>query len=350
MDKARQDISGLSLKELAGILNDWQQKPFHAQQIFSWLYQKGIANFEEMSDLPLGLRRRLKEEFDILSLELAARVKSKDDTEKFLFKLKDGNFIEAVIIPVEKRVTACLSTQAGCKFSCRFCASGLLGFKRNLTTAEIVEELLYLKNNFKGKLTHVVFMGIGEPLDNYENVLGAIRIINKAIGLNIAARRITISTAGFVPGIKKLSEEGLQVELSVSLHAADDKTRNKIMPINKIYPLKELIGSCAEYIKNTNRQITFEYVLIKDINSGLDSALKLSKILKGLTLCKVNLIPANTIKELNIEPPNKLEILLFKNKLLKSGIHVTLRKPRGADIDAACGQLRLRYAKKDNKI
>ena len=340
------DIKDLDLRELEDILVSWGERSFHARQILSWIYKKGVTDFAAMSDLPSDLRRRLQENFYILSLKLIKKIKSHDGTEKFLFALKDKNFIEAVIIPTGKRITGCISTQAGCKFACLFCASGISGFKRNLTTPEMLEEVLYLKNSPLGeKLTHLVFMGIGEPLDNYDNVLRAIRRINSPHTFNIGARRITLSTSGVIPAIKKLSGEGLQIELSVSLHAADDKIRSRLMPINKIYPLKDLIAACRGYISKTDRQITFEYVLIKDINSGLQDALKLSKILKGLN-CKVNLIPCNAIKELKVRPPEKSEILLFRDYLLKSGINVTLRRPRGEDIEAACGQLRLRYGKK----
>lgn len=300
-----------------------------------------------MSDLPAGLRRRLKDNFYLFGLNLAKKIKSKDGTEKFLFELSDRNYIETVVIPTEKRVTVCISTQAGCKFACAFCASGLLGFKRNLTCAEIIEQILYLKNNCPARrLTHLVFMGIGEPLDNYDNVIRAIRIINSKYSFHIGARRITISTCGIIPGIKRLSEGGLQIELSISLHATDDKTRSQIIPINKRYPLNELIKTCREYIKKTNRQLTFEYILIKGINSDLQNANNLSTILKGLN-CKVNLIPANPVKERHIEPPKKKEILAFKDCLVKQGVNVTLRRPRGQDIEAACGQLRLGYEKKD---
>lgn len=351
-----QDIKELTLEEVENLLTAWKQEGFHAQQIFSWIYKRGALDFDKMSDLPLGLRKRLKENFYLLNLKLIKKLKSQDDTEKFLFELKDKNLIEAVTIPTEKRITGCISTQVGCKFACRFCASGLLGFKRNLTSGEMIDEVLYLKNNSSGRrLTHLVFMGIGEPLDNYDNVIKAIRIINSRFALNIGARRITISTCGIIPGIKKLQNEGLQVELSISLHAADDKIRSQLLPINKKYPLGDLIQACKEYINRTKRQITFEYVLIKDINSDLPNAQNLSKILKTLRLCKVNLIPVNPVnptparrgwvKELNIEPPNKLEILLFRDYLLKSGINVTLRRPRGQDIEAGCGQLRLRYEK-----
>ena len=341
-----QDIKNLSLEELENVLTDWGELPFHAKQIFSWVYEKGAIDFEKMSDLPAGLRRRLKDNFYLFSLNLVKKIKSKDGTEKFLFELSDRNYIETVVIPTEKRVTVCISTQVGCKFACAFCASGLFGFKRNLTCAEIIEQILYLKNNCPARrLTHLVFMGIGEPLDNYDNVIRAIRIINSKYSFNIGARRITISTCGIIPGIKRLSEEGLQIELSLSLHAADDKTRSQIIPINKRYPLNELIKTCREYIKKTNRQLTFEYILIKGINSDLQNAKNLSTILKGLN-CKVNLIPANPVKERHIEPPKKEEIALLRDYLVKQGINVTLRKPRGQDIEAACGQLRLRYAKK----
>jgi len=342
----RKDISGLTIKDLEEVLVSWKVETFHAQQIFSWIYKKGAQDFNQMSDLPLDLRNRLKENFLLFSLKLIQILKSQDGTKKFLFELIDGSLIEAVTIPTEKRITGCISTQVGCKFTCGFCASGLLGFKRNLSYAEIVEEALYLKNHSSdNRLTHIVFMGIGEPLDNYANVLKSIRIINSREALHIGARRITISTCGIIPGIKELIDEGLQIELSISLHAADDKTRASLMPINRKYPLKDLIEICKEYIEKTKRQITFEYVLIKGINSDLQNALNLSKRLKNLKLCKVNIIPCNTIKELNVEPPKKLEILLFRDYLLKSGIHVTLRKPRGQDIEAACGQLRLRYEK-----
>jgi len=341
------DIKSLDSKELEEILSSWGKRTFHARQIFSWIYKKGVIDFDEMSDLPSDLRMHLKENFYILGLKLTKRLKSIDGTEKLLFQLKDNNFIEAVIIPAEKRITGCISTQVGCKFACSFCASGKLGFKRNLTDSEIIEEVLCLKNNCEAlsrRLTHIVFMGIGEPLDNYDNVIKAMRMINSPHTFNIGARRITISTSGLAPAIKKLSREGLQIELSVSLHAADDATRSEIMPVNKIYPLKDLISVCREYFKKTNRQVTFEYILIKNINSRLQDALKLSKILKGMD-CKVNLIPCNAIKELKIEPPVKTDILSFRDYLLKNGINVTLRKSRGGDIEAACGQLRLRYEK-----
>jgi len=370
-----QDIKELGLKELEDKILSWGLPKYHAKQIFSWIYQKRAFDFSSMSNLPQALRNKLTGEFYILGLALADLQKSTDGTTKFLFELKDKNLIEAVNIPMRKRapgliapwhkglpsappvggqagarlcaVTGCISSQVGCKFYCQFCASGLKGFKRDLTVGEILDEVLYLKNNTQqAELTHIVFMGTGEPLDNYENVLKSIRIINSPQAFNIGARRITISTSGIIPGIKKLATEDLQIELSISLHAADDKTRSQLMPVNKKYPLEALIKCCHEYIAKTNRQITFEYILIKGLNSNLSSAQNLVKLLKDLRLAKVNLIPANSIPELKIIPPSKAEILIFKECLFKSGINVTLRQKRGQDIEAACGQLRLRHEQK----
>jgi len=337
------NIKALSLEELKQVLEKWKEPRFRAKQIFSWVYKKGITDFARMDNLSLSLRKRLTDNFSPFDLRLVKMLESKDGTKKLLLALNDKNLIEAAIIPTEKRVTGCISTQMGCKFACRFCASGFLGFKRNLNCGEILDQVLYLRNN-SDTLTHLVFMGMGEPLDNYDNVLKTIRTINSPHSLNIGARRITISTCGIIPGIQRLAGEGLQIELSISLHAADEKTRSQIMPINKIYPLEELIGACRDYIKKTNRQITFEYILIKGMNSDLLSARNLIKILVGLN-CKINLIPVNLIKECRIEPPNKLEALFFRDCLIKGGVNVTLRRPRGQDIEAACGQLRLRYEK-----
>ncbi|MFH1457788.1 MAG: 23S rRNA (adenine(2503)-C(2))-methyltransferase RlmN [Candidatus Omnitrophota bacterium] len=340
------DLKDFNLIELEAVLRDWNIPSFHARQIFVWVYQKDAFHFDSMSNLPLELRRKLKENFSIPGLKVAQRRISRDGTEKFLFELKDKQYIEAALIPAKNRVTACLSSQAGCKFSCSFCASGLSGFKKDLSVAEIMEQVLSLRNHSPDKkLTHIVFMGTGEPLDNYEAVLKSIRIINSDYSLNIGARRITISTCGIIPGINRLAGEGLQVELSVSLHAAEEKLRTALMPINKKYPLKELIAACKGYIKKTNRQITFEYILMKGINSDLQNARELGKMLKGLKLCKVNLIAANPIAELKIQPPEKKEILSFRNSLIKNGIPATLRVSRGEDVQAACGQLRLRHEK-----
>jgi 23S rRNA (adenine2503-C2)-methyltransferase len=344
------DIKDLNQEELGKVLKDWGAPVFHSRQIFIWIYQKNARDFSSMSDLPQELRKKLGQDLYIFGSKLVKEAASRDGTEKFLFELKDRQRVEAVRIPAKGRVTACLSTQAGCKFGCGFCASGLKGFERNLSAGEIIEQALYLKNAATDKkITHVVFMGTGEPLDNYDAVLKAIRIINSDYSLHIGARRMTISTCGIIPGIRRLAEENLQVELSVSLHASDDETRARLMPINKKYPLKDLLKVCKEYMEKTGRQVTFEYVLIKGVNSDLQNAGNLSKILSRLRLAKVNLIPSNSIKELHLEPPSRAETALFRGQLIKQGIPVTLRRERGEDIEAACGQLRLRYEKSSHK-
>ncbi|MFH0918683.1 MAG: 23S rRNA (adenine(2503)-C(2))-methyltransferase RlmN [Candidatus Omnitrophota bacterium] len=354
-----QDIKELSLKELEDKLLSWDSPKYHARGIFNWIYQKGAYEFGQMSNLPVLLRESLADEFSILSLKLADLQAASDGTTKFLFELADQHLVEAVNIPAARRSTGCISSQVGCKFGCNFCASGLGGFKRNLTSGEILDEILYLKNNLKTghpalldrpvrasaqQLTHIVFMGAGEPLDNYDNVLRAIRVINSPVAFNIGARRITISTCGIIPGIKRLQEEDLQIELSVSLHAAVDALRSQLMPVNNKYPLAELIKACQEYMTKTNRQITFEYILIKGVNCDAASAQNLVGLLKGLRLAKVNLIPANTLAELKLAAPDSAQVIFFKEYLFKAKVNVTLRRERGQDIDAACGQLRLKHA------
>lgn len=342
-----QSILELTLEDLKQKLLSWGFPAFSAGQILSWVYQKTITDFSLMTDLRLDLRKKMREEFYFPDLSPQTILKSKDGTEKFLFKLEDGNLIETVSIPTEKRLTGCISSQIGCKYGCGFCASASGGFVRNLTCGEILAEALNIKKHSHGKkLTHIVFMGTGEPFDNYENVLKAIRMLNAKEAFNIGARHITISSAGVIPGIRKLAKEKLQVELSISLHAAEDSLRSSLMPINKKYPLKELLRECKNYAEETNRQVTFEYILIDGVNSGLPNARKLVKMLAGFKLSKVNIIPANFIKDLQAAPPAEKEILLFKDYLAGQGVNVTLRKPRGQDIAAACGQLRSRYEEK----
>lgn len=287
-----QDIKEFNLKELESKFVSLGARAYHARQVFSWIYKRGVLDFSYMSDIPQALREKLAGKFFISEIKLLKLLKSQDGTQKLLLVLRDGNCVESVIIPTRDRVTGCVSTQVGCKFGCSFCASGLPGFKRSLTTGEIIDEVIYLKDTApENKLTNLVFMGTGEPMDNYVNVMKAIRIINSAQGFNIGARKITISTSGIIPGINSLSREELQVELSVSLHAACDKLRSALMPVNKIYPLKELIKACREYSLKTNRQVTFEYILIKGVNSSIKNAQDLVSLLEGFKLSKVNIIP-----------------------------------------------------------
>jgi 23S rRNA (adenine2503-C2)-methyltransferase len=345
----RQDIRDLSLEELAAYLKSVDAQPFRALQIFQWIYQKGAWGFEAMTNIPQELRDRLKKDLNLKPQEIAQKLVSEDGTIKFLFDLPDHEKIESVLIPTKTRTTACISTQAGCKFGCKFCASGIGGWKRNLSCAEIVTQVLHLKEEalkpaspqggHQRPLSNIVFMGTGEPLDNFINLMKAVRIINSNKGINIGARHITISTVGVVPKIKELAQEGLQVELAVSLHGYDNPSRNVLMPVNKKYPFDELIATCREYVRKTHRQITFEYILIKDVTCTENAVANLRKAFKGL-ICKMNLIPYNPVSEFDFKTPSREEMLKFQNSLEANDIHATLRTPRGKDVNAACGQLR----------
>ncbi len=337
------DIRDLSLEELAAYLKSVAAEPFRAQQIFQWIYQKGAWGFDAMTNVPKELRERLQKDLVLAPNEIAQKVVSQDGTTKFLFDLHDHEKIESVLIPTKTRTTACISTQAGCKFGCKFCASGIGGWKRNLTCAEIVAQVLHIKQEalkHQRPLTNIVFMGTGEPLDNFANLMKAVRIINSNKGINIGARHITISTVGVVPKIRELAQQGLQVELAVSLHGYDNPSRNVLMPVNKKYPFDELIGACRDYVRKTHRQITFEYVLIKDVTCTPHAVAGLKKAFKGI-ICKMNLIPYNPVLEFDLQVPSREEMLEFRKSLEDNGIHATIRTPRGKDVNAACGQLRL---------
>jgi 23S rRNA (adenine2503-C2)-methyltransferase len=332
------DIRNLRLEELKIKLDEWGEPSYRAAQIFDWVYRKGAASFDGFTDLPKGLRRRLEENFSLRPLALAGQVISRDRTEKFLFKLADENFIETVLIPAGQRKTLCLSTQVGCKFACVFCASGKGGFKRNLLPSEILGQILFLRDRLSVRLTNFVFMGMGEPLDNYENVVQAVRIMNDPRGLGIAARRITLSTAGITPGLERLKTLGLQVNLSLSLHSVQDEVRSKLLPINRRYPLRELIRACQDYVARTGRMMTLEYILLRDINDTAEDARGLAALAKKLR-AKVNLIPYSQVCGLGFETPPRERTELFLRWLEDRGVSATLRRSKGADIQAACGQL-----------
>ncbi|MCM8761610.1 MAG: 23S rRNA (adenine(2503)-C(2))-methyltransferase RlmN [Candidatus Omnitrophica bacterium] len=337
------DIKSLSRQELERALEARGAETYRLAQIWRWLYKDGGAkSFDVMTDLPESLRRKLKEGFHITyPVMLDAKRSTRDGTTKDLLKLEDASTIETVFLPEANRNTVCLSTQVGCKFACSFCASAPFGFVRHLKTSEIVDEVLFVKgHNPSASITNIVFMGIGEPFDNYDNVIKSIRVLNDPDAFNIGARKITVSTCGLIPGIRRFAEEGLQVELSVSLHSADDKVRSHLVPINKRYPLRQLIAACREYTDRTNRVITFEYVLIKGANCSREDALKLARLLKGLK-CKVNTIIYNKIRAKGFAEPSKEDVKVFLATLKESGVHVTNRKSRGEDIDAGCGQLRI---------
>ena len=336
------DIKNLSKDELEKALAKIGEEPYRAAQIFRWLYKAGVKSFDEMTDIGKELREKLKSKFRLTKLILLDSKHSLvDGTTKYLLKLEDSNTIESVFLPEDKRVTLCLSSQVGCKFGCAFCASAPFGFVRNLKASEILDEALFIKDqNPSSVTTNIVFMGIGEPLDNYDNVMKAIRVLNDEDAFKIGARKITISTCGVIPGIERLSDEKLQVELSVSLHSADDDARSKLVPVNKRYRLKDMIAACKNYVKKTKRIITFEYVLIKDVNVSDKDAADLARLLKGMT-CKVNTISYNQIRAKGYEAPSNEDVKIFINVLKKRGINVMRRKSKGEDIDAGCGQLRI---------
>jgi len=337
---AKRDLKNTDFDSLVNYLSSINEPKYHAQQILSWVYQKGVEDFSLMSNLSLKLRESLENDFYISKLNIKSKLISKDKTRKYLLKLDDGNLIESVLIPHKERLTLCLSTQVGCKFACTFCASGASGFVRNLSKTEILNQVLIIKKDIGRDINNIVFMGIGEPLDNYNALIDSIRIINSKYGFNIGQRKITISTAGIIEGMDRLSKEGLQIELSISLHSAIESKRDEIMPINKKYPLKKLLPCLNNFAKATKRKITFEYLLIGGFNTSIDDAKSLILATKRLD-CKVNLIVFNPINISNFSTPTKLEVLFFRNYLLKNNIDATIRQPRGLDIEAACGQLRL---------
>ena len=334
----KQDIKNFTIAEFEKRLAEISEPSFRARQILGWLYRKGVSDFNLMHNLPKNLQERLDAIFYISRPQVLEIAQSADGTEKFLFRLSDDNLIETVLIPNRERATVCLSTQVGCKYNCVFCASGQNGFTRNLTLAEIINQLLFIRFERNQKITNVVFMGMGEPFDNYDNLVRAISVINDPKDISIGARKITVSTCGIIPGIERFQTIGRQVELSVSLNAADEELRSKLMPVNKKYPLEELILTLADYTKKTGRVITLEYLLVKNINDSADCAEKLAGVAKCLK-AKVNLLPYSPVTGKDYRIPEKDGIALFASRLSRKGVTVTIRKSRGKDIAAACGQL-----------
>lgn len=334
----KKNIKDYNITELKETLKELGEKPYRAEQVFSWLY-KDIDSFDKMSNLSAELKEKLKNMFDLCIYDIIEKQESVDGTKKYLFGLKDGNAIETVLMEYKYGKTVCVSTQIGCKMGCTFCASTGIGFVRDLTPGEIIEQILAVQRDTNVRISNVVFMGIGEPLDNYDNCLKAVNLINDPKGLAIGARHISVSTSGIVPKIYKLADENLQCTLSISLHSAENKKRSILMPINKTYNIEELIKACRYYIEKTNRRITFEYALAKENNDNLDDARELAKLLKGM-LCHVNLIPINKIQNGKYEKSTDENILKFRDYLNEKGITATVRRELGKDIEAACGQLR----------
>ena len=338
------NIKDYNLNELKEEFIKLGEKAYRAEQVFKWLYVDKVSSFDDMTNLSKELREKLKQEFSMHNFEILKKQESADGTKKYLFDILDGNAIETVLMEYHHGKSICVSTQVGCKMGCKFCASTGIKFARDLTSGEIVEQILAVERDENIKISNVVFMGIGEPLDNFDNVVNAIGILNNQKGLNIGARHISISTSGLVPRIYELADKNLQCTLSISLHATNDKKRSEMMPVNNAYNIEELIKACKYYIDKTNRRISFEYALAKDNNDNLDDAKELVKLLKGM-ICHVNLIPINKIENGNYTKSSNENIIKFRDYLNSKGIVATIRRELGSDIDAACGQLRKKNLK-----
>ena len=331
-------IYGVTIKEFENLLLANNEKKFHASQIMDWVYVKRVDTFSKMTNLSKKLIGLLEENFYFEKLEV---VKKQTDTDvsKFLFKLADDNLIEAVLMNHDYGNSLCVSSQVGCNMSCKFCESGRLKRIRNLTSSEMVLQILKVEEIIGKRISHVVVMGIGEPFDNYDNLIDFITIVNYPKGIALGSRHITVSTCGVVPKIYEFSKLPFQVNLAISLHAPNNEIRNKIMPINKIYPLEKLMTAIKDYLKKTNRRVTFEYIMLDQVNDTDDCAHLLAKLLQGIN-CYVNLIPYNETENISFKRTEKKKILAFYDILKKNKINVTIRREFGGKIDAACGQLR----------
>jgi 23S rRNA (adenine2503-C2)-methyltransferase len=336
----RIDIKSLSLEELTEKMQELGEKPFRAKQIYEWLHVRLATDFDEMTNLSLALREKCREAFAITALEPVRVLTSEiDGTKKFLFRLADGNVIESVWMQYRHGNSVCISSQVGCRMGCRFCASTLDGLVRGLTISEMLDQIYRIQVITGERVSNVVIMGSGEPMDNYENVVGFLRRITDEKGFHLSVRNITMSTCGLVPQMYAFAEEGLPVTLALSLHASRDETRRELMPVARKYSLKEVLGACDNYFEKTGRRISFEYSLVHGVNDTPEGARELAGLLKGRN-CHVNLIPVNPIKERDFRRGSGAEIANFKNILEKSGINVTIRREMGRDINGACGQLR----------
>ena len=338
------NIKDYNLEELKEELVAIGEKKYRAEQIFKWIYVDKVKEFDEMTNLSVELREKLKENYTMCNYKILRKQESSDGTKKYLFDVLDGNAIETVLMEYHHGKTVCVSSQIGCKMGCKFCASTGIQFVRSLSSGEIVEQILAVEQDIGDKISNIVFMGIGEPFDNYDNVMEAIRIINNQKGLNIGARHISVSTSGLVPRIYDFANEDLQCTLSISLHATSNEKRSSMMPVNKRYSIEELMKACKDYIAKTNKRISFEYALAKDNNDNLEDAKELVKLLKGM-LCHVNLIPINKIENGKYTKSTNENIIRFRDYLNDNGIVATIRRELGSDIDAACGQLRRKNLK-----
>jgi 23S rRNA (adenine2503-C2)-methyltransferase len=346
---ALESLLALTQEQLTAVLKSWGEPAFRAKQIQEWLYKHRVTDFDAMKNLSVALRQKLAEHYTLRSMTYSSVTGSEDTTRKYLFKLHDGRYVETVLIPANPslyggasdRLTLCVSSQVGCAYDCKFCASGLAGFTRNLSAGEIVEQIVQVEALAKDRIDNLVFMGMGEPMANYTNVTTAIEILNAPWGVGIGARHMTVSTSGVAPNIRKLADFPLQVRLAISLHGASDEVREKIMPVNRKYPLHELFDALREWHSKRKQHLTFEYILIEGVNDDLEQAHLLAKRAKPLH-AKVNLIPYNTVEGLHWTRPSEKQQDAFQAVLLNAGVTATLRREKGHDIAAACGQLRLK--------
>lgn len=332
------DLKSMFPDEIKNKIKEMGESGFRADQIFNWV-SKGVQSFDEMVNIPKSLRDKMKDEFQLTLNEIIARQISNDGTIKYAMKLIDGRIIESVLMKYHHGYSICISTQVGCRMNCSFCASTIGGLERNLTAGEMLGQVLTAQNDQGIRISNIVLMGSGEPFDNYENVIGFIRLAHEEKGLGISYRSITLSTSGVIPGIYRLSEENIPITLAVSLHAPENLSRSSIMPVNKKYPLEELIEACRVYVERTGKRITFEYALMKNINDDMDSFRKTAKLLKGLN-CHVNIIGYNHVDERAFATSERARQEKFKEFLESRGIAASIRRTLGEDIDAACGQLR----------
>lgn len=337
------NIFDYTVDELTALyISEFNQKKYKAIQTYKWLYQEDTDDFFKMSDLSLELRKTLNENFTTITLEKEKVQLSSDGTTKFLFRLPDGSAVETVLMKYNFGNSVCVSSQVGCRMKCDFCASSKLSFERNLTPGEIVQQIIMASRHVGEKISNVVFMGIGEPFDNYDNVMNAIHILNEQHGLNIGARHITVSTSGLVPQILKFADSGIQANLSISLHATNDELRDRLMPVNKAYNMDVLMKACKKYIEKTHRRITFEYAVMYGVNDTVRDACRLADLLGGM-LCHVNLIPINAVEGAPYRRAPQNVMMGFRDALNNRGITATVRRELGSEIDAACGQLRRQY-------
>ena len=343
------DILSMTFDEMSQAFKKNSIQAFRAKQVYEWLHKHLVSSYDEMLNLPKNLREELKQKFPIVTCNVVRKQVSSDGTVKLLFSVTDGDYIECVVMKYKYGYTICVSSQVGCKMGCAFCASTLGGFKRSLSAGEILSQVYRAQREIGERISHIVLMGMGEPMDNFENVMRFITLVTDEKGLNLSMRNISLSTCGVVPKIQELLNKHLQLTLSISLHAPNNEIRSKIMPINKRYHIEELLDMCRKYTKETSRRISFEYAMLSGVNDSDECAKELASRLKGM-LCHVNLIPVNEVQESPFKPSSPERVQSFAGILEKSGVTTTVRRKLGSDIDASCGQLRLKHKQEKGEI